>query len=123
MKFAAWYCLAVGMLILLSWPFFFLMGQVPQVETEPYGIFAHLVAEILTAVSLIIAGAGLFQKRLWAPRLALVALGMLLYTVINSHGYFADQGEWPLVVMFAILLTLTLFSLRSLNSMRTEVLK
>ena len=34
----------------------------------------------------------------------LVALGMLLYTVIVSPGYFAQRGEWPLVAMFGVLL-------------------
>lgn len=117
MKFTAWYCLVVGLLMLISWPFF-LTGQVPQLQTEPYALFAHLLAESVTAVSLIVAAAGLLQKRVWAVRVALVAVGMLLYTVINSPGYFAQQGEWPLVAMFVVLLILALISLRSLMWMR-----
>lgn len=108
----------MALLIVISWPFFFLTGQVPQVQTEPYAIFAHLVAEIVTAVSLIVAGAGLLQKRPWAARAAPAALGMLLYTLINSSGYFADQGEWPLVAMFAVLLILALVGLRFLMWVR-----
>lgn len=33
--------------------------------------------------------------------LALVAFGMLLYTVITSAGYFAQLAQWPLVIMLA----------------------
>jgi hypothetical protein len=114
MKFAAWYCLIVGVLILISWLFFFVAGQVPEVQTEPYRIATHLVAEAATAAALIVAGIGLLQQRAWAAPAALVALGMLLYTVINSPGYFAQQGAWPLVAMFVALLILALVSLRLL---------
>lgn len=102
------------MLIVVSWVFFFVAGQVPEVQTEPYRIATHLVAEAVTAVALIVAGMGLLQKRAWAAPTALVALGMLLYTVINSPGYFVQQGVWPLVAMFVALLILALVSLRSL---------
>jgi len=37
-----------------------------------------------------------------------------VYTVIVSPGYFAQQGQWPLVAMFAVLLILALVSLRLL---------
>jgi hypothetical protein len=29
---------------------------------------------------------------------------MAIYSEINSPGYFAQLGQWPLVVMFAVLL-------------------
>ena len=38
---------------------------------------------------------------------ALVALGMLLYTVIQSPGYFLARHELAPVVMFAVLALLT----------------
>ncbi len=43
-----------------------------------------------------------------------VSLGMLFYTVIVSPGYFAQQGVWALVAMFAVLLVLGLVGLRAL---------
>lgn len=121
MKFAAWYCLVVGLLIIISWPFFFLTGQVPQLETEPYAIFAHLLAEMVTAVALIATGVALLQRRPWAAGAAPTALGMLVYTVINSSGYFAEQGEWPPVAMFAVLLILALISLYFLICLRQSI--
>jgi hypothetical protein len=44
-----------------------------------------------------------------------------LYAV-NSSGYFAEQGEWPLVAMFAVLLILALISLRFLIYLRQPIL-
>jgi len=38
-------------------------------------------------------------------------MGMLLYAVINSPGYFAEKRQWPMVGMFAVLLILALVSL------------
>ena len=38
-------------------------------------------------------------------------MGMLLYTIIVSSGYFAQKRVWPSVAMFAALLILTAISL------------
>ena len=40
-----------------------------------------------------------------------VAGGMVLYSVINSPGYFVQKGQWPMVGMFAILFFLAVFLL------------
>lgn len=110
MRFAAWFSLVVGLLILGTWVFFLLAGQVPELQTEPIRIAFHLVAEAVTALALIAAGASLLRRRVWARRLGLFANGMLAYTVIVSPGYFAQLGQWPLVGVFAVLLALALVS-------------
>jgi len=38
-------------------------------------------------------------------------MGLLLYTIIVSSGYFAQKRVWPIVGMFAVLLALTAISL------------
>jgi hypothetical protein len=40
----------------------------------------------------------------------MVFAGMLIYSVIVSPGYFAQQGQWALVAMFAVLLVLAIVS-------------
>jgi NADH:ubiquinone oxidoreductase subunit 2 (subunit N) len=40
---------------------------------------------------------------------------MLVYSVIASPGYFAQQGQWLLVLMFLALLTMTVGSLRPIS--------
>ena len=37
----------------------------------------------------------------------LLSMGMLLYTIIVSPGYFAQLGQWVFVLMFAVLIALT----------------
>lgn len=108
MKFTAWYSIIVGVLMLAQWSFFIAAGQVPELITEPIRIGFHLAGEAITALLLIASGIGLLGRRSWARTVALVSLGMLIYTTIVSPGYFAQQGTWPLVGMFIILLVLAL---------------
>lgn len=111
MNLSAWFSVIVGILIIAQWAFFLAAGAVPELQTEPWRISFHLTAELVTAACLIVAGLALFQGKSWAKCLALFAAGMLAYTVIASPGYFAQQGQWPFVGMFAILLILDVVNL------------
>ena len=71
-------------------------------ETAPRAVAFHLAAETVTALLLVVAGVG--RLRGVGERLGLVASGALLYTVINSAGFFAERSEWPMVAMFGVLL-------------------
>ena len=108
MRFAAWTALVIGVVMLAQWGFFIAAGAVPEFGTEPYAIAFHLVAEVATAMALIVSGALLLRGRWHAVRFAVLAFGMLLYTTVNSPGSFAQQGTWPLVAMFAVVLALSL---------------
>ncbi|MBN2406048.1 MAG: hypothetical protein JXE06_10765 [Coriobacteriia bacterium] len=109
--FPAWYALIVGVLIIAQWGFFLATGQVPELQSEPYRIAFHLVGEAITAIVLIGAGVGLLKRCLWGRSLALVAYGLLVYTMIVSPGYFAQSGDWPFVVMFVVLLTMAVVAI------------
>lgn len=112
MKFSGIYAIAVGALMLAQWAFFLATGQVPELQSEPWRIALHLAAEFLTATGLIIAGWGVLCRSGWAAKTYLFFAGMLGYSVIASPGYFAQQGQWGLVAMFAILFILMLASVR-----------
>jgi len=111
MTFAAWYAIIVGLLMFGQWGFFLATKQVPELKTEPVRIAFHLAGEFLTAGALIAGGVGLLTGSVWGPQIYPVAVGMLIYTVVVSPGYFAQKRGWPLVGMFAVLLTLALVSL------------
>jgi hypothetical protein len=56
------------------------------------------------AILLIVAGMAL--RRGTSSRASLLsacASGALLYTAVNSAGYYAELGDWPPVVMFGVL--------------------
>lgn len=100
----------IGLLMLGQWAFLIMTGKVPELRTEPVRIGFHIAAEFLTSVALIVAGVLLLVGAQSGVILGLVASGMLIYTVIVSPGYFAQRREWPLVVMFAVLLGLAIAS-------------
>ena len=111
MVFASIFAMVVGVGMIGQWLFFLATGQVPELKTEPLRIHFHLAAEFATAIALLIGGIALLTDRSWARWFYLLAVGMLLYTVIVSPGYFAEKGQWAFVGMFAVLLLLALVSI------------
>ena len=104
MKFSAWYGISVGLLIILQWVFFIATDSVPEFQTTPWTIGFHMMAELLLALALLMSGITTLRVKPWGEKALLVALGMAIYSEINSPGYFAQLGQWALVVMFALLL-------------------
>jgi len=86
---------------------FLITGNVPELQTGPIHIAFHLAGEFTTAALLIAGGFGLLTVRKWGYHVFLLSLGMLLYTIIVSPGYFAQLGQWVFVEMFAVLVILT----------------
>ena len=111
MKFSAIYALFVGTLMLLQWAFFLLTGNVPELQTAPWSIAFHLAAEFLTAIMLIISGVMLLKQHPLSKQVFLFSVGLVVYAMVNSAGYFAQSGDWIFVVMFGVLLALAGVSL------------
>jgi hypothetical protein len=100
MKFPSGYGIGVGSLIILQWIFFVTTGSVPEIQTTPWAIGFHIMAELLLACVLLISGIATLRLKPWGEKVLLVAI----YREINSPGYFAQLGQWALVAMFALLL-------------------
>ncbi len=109
MIFAATYAISVGVLMIVQWALTAARDRIPDPTVSAFGrgrreLIFHWVAESVTSISLVVAGIALLLQRNWAPRIYLLAMGMLLYTAINSAGYFAQRREWPMVAVFGALL-------------------
>ena len=116
MTYAAFYAIAIGAIMLGQWALTILKGQVAGPEAGISGrgkteMAFHWVAESATAILLILAGAGLLAGAGWGLTLFLVAAGMLVYTLINSPGFFAQKGKWWMVAFFGVLLVAAAFAL------------
>ena len=116
MRIPAWYGIIVGLLIVLQWIFFLSTGAVPELQTTPRAIAFHIAAEMILALTLIVGGAATLRSKQWGKNILLLALGMAIYSEINSPGYFAQIGQWALVGMFAGLLLGAVWSARVLLS-------
>ena len=112
MIFSAIFAIAVGLMMIGQWTLTIARGQVPGPEDDAVAgrgrveMTFHWIAEFVTAIALILGGLGLIMKWGAGVELFLVAAGMLIYAVVNSAGYFAQQRQWPPVVMFGLILAL-----------------
>ena len=111
MIFASVFALIIGLAMIGQWSMLFINRQVPELEDEPIRIGFHVAGEFLTALSLVIAAIALLAGLAWSLPLYLVAIGMLLYTTIVSPGYFAQQGDWKWLGIFAAIIAGALASL------------
>ena len=107
-KLQSIYSIIIGIAMICMWLVFIATNQVPEVKTAPIKITYHLIAEFLTAILLLIGGYGLLTKRVWGLHLYLISMGMLLYTVIVSAGYYANLGDMIMVGMFSVFQILTI---------------
>lgn len=109
MRLVGWFEIAIGISIAGLWAMLLMTRQVPEIAEGRRDIWFHLGAELLTAALLIAAGvAVLTVGSQTAGVMAAMGLGALLYTTINSPGYYADLGQWPMVAMFVLLAVATL---------------
>jgi len=106
-KIAAIYSIIIGLAMIGMWLSLIITNQVPEINSEQIRISYHLIGEFLTAILLMIGGFWLFTNRGWGFHVFLISMGMLLYTVIVSAGYYGQKGDMIMVVMFTIFQVLT----------------
>ncbi|MBE9524904.1 MAG: hypothetical protein IMY76_07375 [Chloroflexi bacterium] len=94
-----------------QWAMTYITHQIPELKSEPIRIWFHIVAEMVTAISLITGGIGLLMQMDWGKNIFLISIGMLFYTSIVSPGYFAQKGQWIWLAMFAAVMLLGIVSL------------
>lgn len=109
-RYSSIFAIVVGTLMILMWTFFIVSGHVPEYQTRPAEIVLHLVAEFATAILLIVAGSFALNRAAFAGRMLLIALGMLIYTLLVSPGYYIQKAEYAFVGMFGALLVLALLA-------------
>lgn len=110
MRFAGIYGITAGILIFVQWLFYLATAHVPALDSAPLEVVFHLAAEFMTSMVMIAGGIAVLRRRPWAARLYYLASGMLIYAVIDSAGYFVQLGQWPLVVVFALVFVLAVIS-------------
>jgi len=115
--FASIFAIVVGVMMIAQWSITIGKKRVPGPEAGatsgrgPIEMRFHWAAEFATAALLIAGGSALLLDCAWATSIYLVSVGMLVYTVINSPGYFAQRREWAMVCMFSVILLLAVVSL------------
>jgi hypothetical protein len=103
-KIFAVYALISGLCMFVLWGVFYAMGWVAEeLANNPISFSALLCAECCTALALLAGGFGTLAKKPWGIKLALAAMGMMLYAVLYGAGHFAQQGNVLLAMFFTVL--------------------
>jgi len=105
---AAFFNIIIGIIIIYQWFVSLSKDKVPELVTSPKSILTHTIAEMMTAVTLIISGVLLLQEKGKGYLLYLLSTGMLMYTIINSAGYFWDKKNYTVVIVLGLLLIATI---------------
>ena len=108
------YCLVVGASMIVWWAVELRNGVLGRGDRSRPEITLHVIAELVTAVVLIAGGVVILAGG--APDLAFVGLGLLLYAVIQSPGYFLERGDRAMVWLFAVLVIVTTAAIVALLS-------
>ena len=105
MTWIAWFLLVVGVGVLGLWAMLVTRHEVPEIEAGDRAIWFHIAAEVLMGVFLIAGGIALLSKPAHpvTPLIASVGLGALVYSAVNSAGYYANQGKNGAVTAFGLL--------------------
>ncbi len=107
-RIAAIYSIVIGLSMLGMWAVFVATGQVPELATEPIRISLHILGEIATALALIAGGYGIWARKKWGLQAYMLSMGMLLYTLIVSPGYYAQKGDIVMTGMFGTFFVLAI---------------
>ena len=98
------YAIVIGIGILGLWTMLLLTKQVPELKTEPVAIAFHITAEIIMGILSLVSGIFLLIGLSWAPYFFILAMGLVIYAVINAAGYYGQRKQWSFVIMFGIIL-------------------
>ena len=98
------YAIVIGIGIIGLWTMLYQTKQIPELTSEPIAIKFHLAAEITMGILSLISGIFLLIGLSWAPYFFILAMGLVIYAVINSSGYYGQRKQWLFVIIFGIIL-------------------
>ena len=105
------FTIAIGLSMITYWCLALAFKQVPEIKDEPVRIIFHIIAEATTACMLLISGICLLMNIKNSILVFLFSMGMLLYTLIASLGYFVHLRNHAMVIIFFILLILSIYTI------------
>ena len=97
-KISSIYSIILGTAILGMWIFFISTGEINEGKSE---ISFHLLSEFLMALLCITGGILYFKKGIYY--VLIIANSMVIYSVLNAAGYYAEKGLLPAVIAFILL--------------------
>jgi peptidoglycan/LPS O-acetylase OafA/YrhL len=100
----------IGVGIIGLWVMLLSTNQVPELETALAEIVMHIIIEVLMGIMAIISGVKLIKQCNLYREVCLITNGLLIYSVVNSSGYYIQRSNFPMIVMFGLILIFSLVS-------------
>ena len=107
MNIVAGYAIGFAILILGMWAYSIVRGGVPELLSRPWETRHRIVADALMTSTLLGGGIATLIGRSEGPTVLAIGLGMAMYSIVNSIGYFVQRRHVRSIVTFAMLLSLT----------------
>ncbi|NVM46432.1 MAG: hypothetical protein HWN79_16095 [Candidatus Lokiarchaeota archaeon] len=98
------FAIIIGIGIIGLWTMLLLTKQIPELKTEPVAIAFHISAEMTMGILCLVSGIFLLIGLTWAPYFFILAMGLIIYAVVNSAGYYGQKKQWSFVIMFGVIL-------------------
>ena len=98
------YAIVIGIGIIGLWLMLYRTKQIPELETEPIAIAFHMTAEMTMGILSLLSGIFLLIGLSWAPYFFILAMGLVIYAIVNSAGYYGQKKQRSIVIMFGIIL-------------------
>jgi hypothetical protein len=116
MSWIAIFTLTSGIAIIGIWVFVLARRDIPEIASGDREIWYHITAEMLLGSGLIAAGVLLLAapEESFSRVGAGAATGALVYSVINSAGYYADRSNWKALGAFVVIASVAAVALATL---------
>lgn len=109
-KYIGIFFLITGLSIIGLWIMLFITNQIPELQTNKVEILFHITIELIMAIFSIYTGFTIIKKHTFYKQMTMFTSGMLIYSIINSSGYYLNLINYPMLILFAIILVLVILS-------------
>jgi uncharacterized membrane protein len=99
-KLIGGYSILLGLSVIIMWIQIIMNESIPEGKTE---MSFHLFSEFLMALLCLLSGFLLIRQKPKGQITNATAHAMVVYSLINAIGYYAERNEKNMVVLFIIL--------------------
>lgn len=100
-----YYSIFLGISVIAMWMYILLNETIPEGKTE---MSFHLFSEFLMALLCLLSGFLLIKQKPKGQITNATAHAMVIYSLINAIGYYAERNEKSMVLLFIILALLSI---------------
>jgi hypothetical protein len=107
-KRIAYFSIFLGLMVIGMWLDLLLKGSINEGTTA---ISFHIFAEFIMAVICVVSGIAMIRNKPYGIETNILCMGMVVYSTLNAAGYYGQQGQRPMMIIFLIICALAAFTI------------